>query len=290
MKIAVVMGGISSEREISIQTGRAVLSALLELGYDAYELILNDGKIIELLMEEEYDLAYIALHGEFGEDGRIQAVLDILKKPYIGSGHTASAIAMDKVFSKKLLMADNVVMPKEYERVEDVDSFPVVVKPSLEGSSFGLYICKNREELNFAGKKLAGRKLVIEEFIDGEELTVGVLNGESLGVVKIIPKSGVYDFESKYIKGQTDFEIPAKIDKELYDRAMKRSEKIYKLMDLAGAVRVDFILRNRKLYFLEVNTIPGMTETSLLPKCASLKGYSFKSLVAAIVEKKLQKV
>lgn len=287
MKIAVLMGGISSEREVSLKSGNAVLNALVELGYDAFAMELNREDMVEKLTTWDYDLAVIVLHGEFGEDGRVQALLDILGKPYTGSGFIASAVSMDKVITKKLVSDAGVRIAKSFKCVKETkkENYPIVIKPSLEGSSVGLHICNSKKSAEEAVALLEGKKLVIEEFIKGEELTVGVLEGEALGVLKIIPKSGVYDFKSKYTKGETEYEYPAKIDKKLYKEAMKISETVYNTLELSGAARVDMILCEDKLYFLEVNTIPGMTETSLLPKLASLKGYDFKGLVGKLVEK-----
>ncbi|BDU49601.1 D-alanine--D-alanine ligase family protein [Haliovirga abyssi] len=284
MRIAVLMGGISAEREISLKTGRAVLKKLLELGYDAFEVNLTKENIVSELTRDDYDIAFIALHGEFGEDGRVQAFLDIVGKKYTGSGFIASAISIDKEITKKIIKNIGICIPKSYMNIEEVKKFPVIVKPAFEGSSIGLHICKNRDELEKAVNNLKSKKILIEEFIEGEELTIGVLNREGLGVVKIKPKSGVYDYKSKYTKGETEFEVPAKIKKEIYDKAVLYSEIIYKELELKGAIRVDMILSEDKLYFLEVNTIPGMTETSLLPKLANLKGYSFGDLLKKIIE------
>jgi D-alanine-D-alanine ligase len=283
MKIAVFMGGVSSEREVSLRTGKAILESLLRQGYDAYEVKLNEDNLLTAFIENEYDLAYLALHGEFGEDGRIQGILDIIKKPYTGSGVTSSAIAMDKNMTKIIAADMGIRIPKSYKTREEVDVFPVVVKPSTEGSSVGLYICQNESELDEALEKLGNRNVVIEEFIEGEELTVGVLKGEPLGVLKIKPKSGLYDYNSKYTAGMTEYEYPAKISLESYEEAMKFSEQIHRGLGLDGVSRSDFILKENKVYFLEVNTCPGMTETSLVPKLATLKGYSFDDLVKKIM-------
>lgn len=284
MKIAVLMGGISSEREISIKSGSAILNSLVNQGYNAYPLILDKDNFVSKLMENDYDLAYIALHGEFGEDGRVQGFLDILGKKYTGSDFRGSCISMDKNVTKKLLSHYDIKMPKTFLTPEEVDIFPIVVKPSTEGSSVGLYICQNREELEKACKDLEGLSLTIEEFVKGEELTVGVLNGEALGVLKIKPKSGVYDYKSKYTSGETEYEYPAKVEEDIYSEALEVSEKVHMVLNLKGASRSDFILKGRELYFLEVNTSPGMTNTSLLPKLATLKGYNFDSLVKKIVD------
>ncbi len=285
MKIAVLMGGVSSEREISIKTGKAILKALKKENYDAFPLELNKDNMITALQKEEFDLAFIALHGEFGEDGRIQAVLDILEKKYTGSGFIASAVAIDKDICKRILYSENISMPKTYENLDAIDKYPVIIKPAKEGSSIGLYVCKDKTEVIEAVETLDGQKILIEEFIKGEELTVGVLDGEALGVLKIKPKSGLYDYKSKYTKGQTEFEVPAKIHEKTYEEAMRISEKIYRILNLKGGIRVDMMLKRDRLYFLEVNTVPGMTDTSLLPRLAALRGYSFEGFVKKIVEK-----
>lgn len=283
MKIAVLMGGVSSEREISLMSGGAILQGLLNLGYDAFKIDLVEENYLIALMENEYDLAYIALHGEFGEDGRVQAVLDILKKPYTGSGVTASAVSMDKVLTKIIVDDFGIKTPMKYTNIDDIKKYPIVIKPSKEGSSVGLYICQNSEEAKKAAEKLKGIDLVIEEFVAGEELTAGILNGEKLGVVKIIPNSGTYDFESKYTVGKTIYEVPAIIEKNYYEEAMEIASKVHDILNLRGMSRSDFILSKDGLYFLEVNTSPGMTTTSLLPKLGKLKGYSFEMILEKMV-------
>lgn len=282
MKIAVLMGGISSEREISLRTGAAITSALQRKGYEAFSLILDKDNFITELMNTEFDLAYIALHGEFGEDGRVQALLDILGKKYTGSGYVESGISMNKTLTKKILDSHGVLSPKTYEKVSEIEKYPVVIKPTTEGSSVGLYICQNEQEAKDAVEALKNKEILIEDFIKGDELTVGVLNGEALGVLRIKPYSGVYDYESKYTKGKTEYEFPAQIAKNSYDSAMEIAAKVHKELNLKGATRSDFILRGEELYFLEVNTSPGMTETSLLPKIATLKNIDFDTLVEKI--------
>ncbi|MGB6129244.1 MAG: D-alanine--D-alanine ligase [Psychrilyobacter sp.] len=279
MRIAVLMGGISSEREISLMSGGAILQGLLNLGYDAFKIDLVEENYLTALMENEYDLAYIALHGEFGEDGRVQAVLDILKKPYTGSGVTASAVSMDKILTKIIADDFGIKTPMKYTNIDKIKKYPIVIKPSKEGSSVGLYICQNLEEAKKSVEKLSGIDLVIEEFVAGEELTAGILNGEKLGVVKIIPNSGTYDFESKYTVGKTTYEVPAIIEENYYEEAMEIASKIHEILNLRGMSRSDFILSEDGLYFLEVNTSPGMTTTSLLPKLGKLKGYNFEMIL-----------
>ena len=283
MKIAVLMGGISSEKEVSLRTGAAITAALQRKGYDAFSLVLDKDNFVTALTNTEFDLAYVALHGEFGEDGRVQAFLDILGKKYTGSGYVESGISMNKTLTKKILDSYGVLSPKTYEKVEDIEKYPVVIKPTTEGSSVGLYICQNEAEARNAVEALEGKEILIEDFIKGEELTVGVLNGEALGVLRIKPISGVYDYESKYTKGKTEYEFPAQIPSKSYDEAMEVSAKVHKILNLKGATRSDFILRGDELFFLEVNTSPGMTETSLLPKIASLKSMDFDTLVEKIL-------
>ena len=283
MKIAVLMGGISSEKEVSLRTGAAITAALQRKGYDAFSLVLDKDNFVTALTNTEFDLAYVALHGEFGEDGRVQAFLDILGKKYTGSGYVESGISMNKTLTKKILDSYGVLSPKTYEKVEDIEKYPVVIKPTTEGSPVGLYICQNEAEARNAVEALEGKEILIEDFIKGEELTVGVLNGEALGVLRIKPISGVYDYESKYTKGMTEYEFPAQISEASYDEAMKISAKVHKELNLKGATRSDFILRGEELFFLEVNTSPGMTETSLLPKIATLKNIDFDTLVEKIV-------
>ncbi len=283
MRIAVLMGGISSEREISLMSGGAILQGLLNLGYDAFKIDLVEENYLTALMENEYDLAYVALHGEFGEDGRVQAVLDILKKPYTGSGVTASAVSMDKILTKIIVDDFGIKTPMKYTNIDEVKKYPIVIKPSKEGSSVGLYICQEFCEAENAVEKLKGIDMVIEEFIAGEELTAGILNGEKLGVVKIIPDSGTYDFESKYTAGKTLYEVPARIEENYYEEAMEIASKVHEILNLKGISRSDFILSEEGLYFLEVNTSPGMTPTSLLPKLGELKGYSFETILEKIV-------
>lgn len=286
MKIGVFMGGVSSEREISLQTGKAILKSLLKQGYDAYAIELNSENILKAFIEEKYDVAFLALHGIFGEDGKIQGLLDILNKKYTGSTTTSSAVSMDKELTKKIAISEGILVPKTYkiDEIGLIKKFPIVVKPVLEGSSVGIYICNEIKEIEEAINKLKGKELVIEEFIKGEELTVGVLSGEAFGVLKITPKKGLYDYNSKYTKGMTEYEYPAKIDNNHYKKAMEYATIIHNSLKMKGVSRSDFILSEGKIYFLEVNSCPGMTETSLVPKLATLKGYTFDDLVRKILE------
>ena len=283
MKIAVFMGGTSSEKEISLRSGEAVLESLQRQGYDAYGVVLDENNQVTAFLENDYDLAYLVLHGGNGENGKIQAVLDILGKKYTGSGVLASALTMDKNKTKQIAENIGIRVPKSYRDLDSIERFPVIIKPVDEGSSKGLFLCNNKEEAGEALKKL--RKPIIEDYIVGEELTVGVLNGKALGVLKIIPQADVlYDYDSKYAKGGSIHEFPAKIEDKSYKEAMKIAEKIHKEFKMKGISRSDFILSEGKLYFLEVNSSPGMTKTSLIPDLATLKGYTFDDVVRITVE------
>lgn len=284
MKIAVFMGGISSEREVSLRSGAAILESLKNQGYDAYGIDVKEDNLVSAFTENEYDLAYIALHGGYGENGTFQGLLDMLGKPYTGSGALESAVTMDKAYTKALAQSAGIKTARTYNDVKEIDKFPVVVKPSRDGSSVGIYFCNTKEEVENALKALEGRKPLIEEMIQGEELTVGVLNGKGLGVLRIIPKNEFYDYESKYAAGGSVHEFPAKIDKKAYDKAMENAEKIHNIVGLKGISRSDFMLKDGEVYFLEVNTCPGMTKTSLIPDLGTLKGYTFDDLVKIMVD------
>lgn len=283
MKIAVFMGGTSSEKEISLKSGEAVLESLKKQGYDAYGVVLDEKNQVSAFIDNDYDLAYLVLHGGNGENGKIQAVLDILGKKYTGSGVLASALTMDKNKTKQIAKSIGVIVPKTYKVVDDVERFPVIIKPLDEGSSKGLFLCNNKEEAEKAAKKLV--KPIIEDYIIGEELTVGVLNGKALGVLKIIPQADVlYDYNSKYAKGGSIHQFPAQIEDKSYKEAMEIAEKIHYEFGMKGISRSDFILREGQLYFLEVNSSPGMTKTSLIPDLATLQGYTFDDVVRITVE------
>ncbi|WP_291254937.1 D-alanine--D-alanine ligase [Fusobacterium sp.] len=284
MRIAVFMGGISSEREVSLRSGAAILESLKNQGYDAYGVDVTEDNLITAFTENEYDLAYIALHGGYGENGTFQGLLDMLNKPYTGSGAMESAITMDKAYTKAVAKMAGIKVAKTYNSVEEIDGFPVVVKPSRDGSSVGIYFCNNKEEVYNALKELEGKRPLIEEMIQGDELTVGVLNGEGLGVLRIIPKNEFYDYESKYAAGGSVHEYPAKIEKSAYDKAMENAVKIHNIVGLKGISRSDFMLKDGEVYFLEVNTCPGMTKTSLIPDLGTLKGYTFDDLVRIMVD------
>lgn len=294
MKIAVLMGGLSAEREVSLKTGQAVLNALLENGCDAVGVDVG----VDLpgqLRDCDAKLAFICLHGRYGEDGTVQGLLEMMQIPYIGSGVMASSMAMDKVVTKQILLYHEISTPGfvAYRKGDDLAAvfkrcrhFPLVVKPAREGSTIGISIVHNREELE-AGltEALKHDELVlIEDYIQGDEVTVSVLNGKPLPIIKIVPKSGFYDYESKYTPGQTEYLLPAPIEAVLYNRLQDVSVDACRALSCRGAARVDFMVREREFFCLEVNTIPGMTATSLLPKAAAEAGIPFNELVMQILE------
>ncbi|SJZ35620.1 D-alanine--D-alanine ligase [Selenihalanaerobacter shriftii] len=308
-KVAVVCGGRSAEREISLKTGKAIYKALKSSNIDVIQLDPQADNFHQILKETEIDVAFIALHGRYGEDGTIQGLFEIEDIPYTGSGVLASALAMDKVISKKLFKQEEICTPtfevlnknnwqnkdeNLVEKLVDNLGLPLVVKPALEGSSLGLSIVDKAEDIINAIDTAFeyDTEILIEEYIDGKEITVGVLGNQELLILPIIeikPKEGIYDFTAKYTKGMTEFIIPAQIDEEVYRESEKMAYKAYKELKCCGMARVDLILStNGKPYVLEVNTIPGMTETSLLPQASKAAGIEFTELVIKILEYALE--
>lgn len=291
--VAVLMGGKSSEREISLKSGMAVLKALVSKGYEAEKVDIADG--LEPLLSGRYKRAFIVLHGMPGEDGTVQGLLELLGIEYTGSGLLASAATMDKTFSKRVVAAEGVITAEFKEFLSQPDKgevpdlgfgYPVVVKPVSEGSTVGVTKVESPEGLGEAiGTSLKyGAKALVERFISGREVTVGVLEGKALPVIEVVPKGGFYDFEAKYTKGMTEYIVPAKFDKEMLEKLSKEAVRVYELLGCRGQARVDFIVEGDTPYFLEINTIPGMTETSLLPKAAAAAGIGFEDLTVSILE------
>ena len=288
MRIAVLMGGRSSEREISLKTGKAVSDALREMGHEVIELDLTEDLPCKLL-EIKPDKVFIALHGPYGEDGRVQGLLDILGIPYTGSGVLGSAIAMDKDITKRLLKFEGIPTPdwvciRKGEEIPEWKVFPAVVKPADQGSSVGLKVVKDPCDLESSVKELfrITEKVLVESFVEGRDMTVGVLKGKPLPVIEIRPKKGIYDYESKYTKGATDYVFleDEGLSEELQDIALR----VYRLLELKDVSRVDFrVDREGRPYVLEVNTIPGMTELSLLPMACMRVGIDFKELLSIIL-------
>ncbi|EDP74258.1 D-alanine--D-alanine ligase [Hydrogenivirga sp. 128-5-R1-1] len=285
IKIALLYGGNSKEREISIKSGKAVENALKLLGYN-YKVFdpVKGFEFIEEIKNYNPDLAFISLHGKGGEDGEIQSLLEFLGIKYTGSNPKTSAVCMDKVLTKKILSSENIPVPQTFSK--DNIKFPVVVKPSEEGSSIGVYIANNKEDLNDALKHLKDYKnIIIEQFIKGREITVSILNGKILPIVEIVVDDGFYDYKNKYISSKTNYICPAEIDEKLQEKINKIAKKCWEVFNCKGAVRIDMIIdKNNTPYVLEINTIPGMTEHSLLPKAAKAIGLSFEELVNEIIE------
>lgn len=293
-RIAVLMGGLSAERDISMRTGTAVLRALQGEGLDA--VAVDAGRDLPLrLLELEAEVAFIALHGRYGEDGTVQGLLELMQIPYTGSGVLASSVAMNKLVTKQVLMHHGVATPAfaVYRQGEDrsalaaaLPPFPLVVKPAREGSTIGVSIVRDAQGLQAGLDEALGHDdlVLIEEFIAGAEVTVGVLGGAALPVIQVVPKGGFYDFQSKYTPGQTEYLLPAPLPAGVYARLQEAAVTACRALGCRGAARVDFMVRDLELFCLEVNTIPGMTETSLLPKAAGAAGISFAALVLRILD------
>ncbi|MDQ7786523.1 MAG: D-alanine--D-alanine ligase [Thermodesulfovibrionales bacterium] len=290
-KIGVLMGGISAERAVSLRSGTAIYHALKGLGYRAVTIDVGQD-FCEDLRREKIEIAFLSLHGGYGENGSIQGMLEVLGIPYTGSDVLASALAMDKEASKKIFLYHGIPVPpflivSKGQSVKSVDfAFPWVVKPAAEGSSIGVSIVKKREQLQEALAKAYshGPRAVIEEFIDGKEIHIGILNKKALGGVEVRPSLEFYNYEAKYTAGLTQYILPPEIDEATYEKAKSTALAAHNALGCKGATRVDLRLdRNGNPSVLEVNTIPGMTETSLLPKIAGLAGLSFPGLIEEIL-------
>ncbi|MDR1926676.1 MAG: D-alanine--D-alanine ligase [Endomicrobium sp.] len=292
--MGVLYGGRSSERDISIASGTAVLNAFKKLSVNVCGIDV-DRNVAEKIKKEKIDIAYVALHGRFGEDGTIQGMLEILGVPYTGCGVFACSASMNKDTSKKLFQYENILTPewktlKKFEVLPEVKKYPVVVKPVSQGSTIGVTIVKKTSQFTDAVREAFkyDKEMILEQFIRGKEITVNVLYGNALPVIEIVPKGEFYDFKSKYQEGCSKHIIPAGISNKAYKTAQNYAEKIYKVFKCKAISRVDMIVDNGdNVWVLENNTIPGMTITSLLPDAAKAVGYDFESLVLKIVESAL---
>jgi len=288
-RIGVLMGGFGSEREVSLSSGKAVLASLKASGYDAVAIDVGDD-LIEKLRDERIEAAFIALHGPVGEDGIVQGVLEFLRIPYTGSGVLASAYAMDKRLAKRAFEAEGIPTAKWETLHSNGPRFPqcikppMVIKPSRQGSTVGVSIINTGDPdiiqdaltLAFSLDEWA----LVEEFIPGAEITVGVLDGEALGCVEIRPEGGFYDYERKYTPGKTQYLAPAPIPEPVAERVRNYGVMAYNALGCRGAARADFrVTPEGEVKILEVNTIPGLTSTSLLPKSAGVVGMDFNNLV-----------
>jgi len=304
IKVAVLMGGKSPEHEVSLSSGKEIIRNLDNKKYRVSSLIISKtGKGLKKLLKINTDIVFLALHGQFGEDGTIQGMLEMLGIKYTGSGVLASAIGMDKPVFRKLMKHERLAIPKyvvinKKEKVPDFNkilgNFPYVVKPSAQGSSVGVLIVRNHEELKKAIKNALkfGTEVIVEEYVKGIEVTCPILGNDkpfALPVIEIIPKNNFFDYESKYSKGGAKEIVPARISKTITKKVQELAVKVYKAVGCRGFARVDFILKNKKTpVILEINTIPGLTPESLFPKSAKAFGMSYSQLLDIIINYALE--
>jgi D-alanine-D-alanine ligase len=289
-KIGVLLGGVSSEREVSLRTGEAVLAALRDRGHDAVPIYV-DKDVDVALRQERIELAFVALHGRWGEDGCIQGLLETLGIPYTGSDVLASALAMHKGKAKELFRLHNLPTPAYYSLgagdigdlagVHGDFGFPCVVKPIREGSSVGVGICHRFEDLARAIDRALcfDDEVLVERFIIGMEVSVAIIDDRAIGAVEIAPRRGFYDYTNKYTRGATEYFVPPRLSPERYRGVLAQALRAHEALGCRGATRVDMMVsESGNEFILEVNTVPGLTPTSLLPKIADHAGISFGEL------------
>jgi D-alanine-D-alanine ligase len=290
------MGGISAEREISLKTGAGVHQALKTRHYDAVSIDWAEGEDpSRLLREAAVDVVWLALHGTYGEDGSIQGLLETLRIPYTGSGVSASAAAMEKTLSKMIFERREIPTPA-WDVAADSGSarvaadrfgYPVVIKPSREGSTVGVSIVKDNGgvEAAFTEASRCHGATMVEQYIHGHEVSVGILNDAALGTVEIRPLSGFYDYKAKYLSGDTEYLVPAPLGEDLESEMNRLGLLAHQSLGCSGHSRVDMrVSPDGAIHVLEVNTLPGMTEVSLLPKIAGHAGIDYETLVEQILE------
>jgi D-alanine-D-alanine ligase len=295
-KILVLCGGISKERLISLDTGKQVAK---ELKKNKYSVITSepDHTLLKNIKLFKPDIIFNALHGQFGEDGYIQTILETQKIPYTHSGVIASCIAMDKEISKKIFNKNKILTPKyikfDYKNkkiniikiIEKKLKFPVVIKPINEGSSVHVYICTKKNIINNLKSLRAYDKILIEEFIAGREIQVAIMGTKALGVIELKPKRKFYDYKAKYdLDAKTKHIIPVSLNKKYLDKIITITRRAHKLIGCRGVTRSDFKFHNGKFYLLEINTQPGMTKLSLVPEIAKYKGINFIKLIEWILK------
>jgi len=297
-KVGVLCGGLSNEREVSLRSGKNCFEAIKRLGYENAEMIDVGKDIAEVLMQKQIEVAYIALHGKYGEDGCIQGLLELLAIPYTGSGVKASSIAMDKDFTKKILSTKNLpvipsVVVNSFEELKNTPldlNYPLMVKPVCEGSSIGMKKVNAPDELEDAVKDAEkyDMGIMLEEYLEGKSITVGVLDLKdktiATPILEFRTKTEWYDYEAKYTEGMTQFILPAEIDADLTKQIQELSIRSHKAIHAKGMSRVDFVVTpDGKPFILEINTIPGMTDLSDLPAQSKEMGISYDDLVAIIL-------
>lgn len=289
-KVAVLMGGLSAEREVSLNSGKSVLKALLAQGYNAVGIDVGRD-LAQRLADEKVEVAFIALHGRFGEDGSVQGVLELMGIPYTGSGVLASALAINKVVSKVVFRSAGLTVApyqvlRRSQELELSFELPVVVKPSQEGSSVGVHIVKESGQMEaaLADAFSYDSEILVEQFIDGREVQVGILDGNALGAIEIVPKGEFYDYEAKYTAGMAEHILPARLPADIYEKVLRAGEQAHAALGCDCYSRVDFLVTEAgECYLLEVNTLPGMTDLSLLPEIAGGAGIDFPALVQRIL-------
>jgi len=296
--IIVLLGGLSGEREISFLTGKACSKALKKKGYKVKEIDAK-GNFVEKIKRLKPKIVFNALHGKYGEDGFVQSILETLKIPYTHSGVLSSYLAMNKELSRILFKKKNIRVPKYFLLTRDDKvnfkkklvskkiKFPIVIKPINEGSSLGVYICKNKMEFDKNYKKIRNnyKKIIVEEYIPGKEIQVAVMHNKALGSIELIPKRQFYDFKAKYSSNaKTKHIMPAALSKIKYNESLFLGKKAHRVLGCRGITRSDFRFYKNKFYLLETNTQPGMTKLSLVPEIARSYGMSFDDLVEWMVK------
>lgn len=286
-KVAVLYGGLSSEREVSLRSGAAAAKALQEAGFTDVTLIDAGHDLPARLLELKPDVCFNSLHGTFGEDGRIQGMLELMGIPCTGSDSQSSTIAFDKLLSKVIFALNNVPTPEYVQLTRETGApfLPCVIKPCRQGSTIGITVAKTEEEFE-KGKKEAfeyDERVIAERFINGKELTIGILSSKVLPIIWIRPKSGFYDYQSKYTKGATEYVFETEMTED-EDRLIKSTAlQAFESLGCASYGRVDIMYDGKTPWVLEINTLPGLTETSLLPQAAAKTGISFPELVTAMI-------
>lgn len=270
LKVAVLMGGESSEREVSLMTGKEMVKNLDKEKYDVVEIELPKDL---LKITKDIDVVLIGLHGKGGEDGVIQGYLETLGIKYTGCGVLASAVGMDKRIFRKIMEREGILMAKETLIA------PCVVKPVNGGSSIGVRIVKKQEDLG----QISDNEMV-EEYVEGIEVSCGILGEQVLPVIEIVPKKDFFDYEAKYTNGMSEEICPARLSAEITQKIQETTKKVFKLINGKGYARVDFIIKDNQPYLLEINTLPGMTPNSLIPKEAAVVGMSYGQLLDRIIE------
>jgi len=297
--VLVVLGGNSGERAVSLDSGKACIKALKKKNYNV-SIFDPKFKNFNLINKKNIDVIFNALHGKNGEDGIAQSYFEYLKLPYTHSGVISSYNAMNKIISKEIFFKNKIKTPKFFtihkkkfniqklkkNIINKKIKLPVVVKPINEGSSLGVEVCKNKNQLLSATKKLFKKydQLIFEEYIGGQEIQVAVINGEPLGAIELVPKRLFYDYKAKYTKGaKTKHIMPARLNKKKYNEVLQIAKKTHQVLGCKGVTRSDFKFFKKKFNLLEINTQPGMTNLSLVPEIASYKGLSFENLVEKIL-------